>query len=54
MKDQKSWMNGYLTRGWSAVFDPSWTQGVVKGGQIAAEEINSLLEVSDTILIIWK
>jgi len=45
-------MNGYLSRGWSAVFDPSWTEGVVKGGQITAEEIDSLLEVSDTILTI--
>jgi len=45
MKDQKSWMNGYLSRGWSAVFEPSWAEGVVKRGQITAEEIASLLEV---------
>lgn len=54
MKDQKSWMSGYLSRGWSEVFDPSWAEGIVQRGQITAEAIDSLLQVSDTILIIWK
>jgi hypothetical protein len=46
MKDQKSWMNGYLAQGWSAVFGPPWTEEVVSSGQSTLEEIDSLLDVS--------
>jgi hypothetical protein len=38
-------INGYASRGWSAVFDPSWVEEVVAKGQSTTEEIEGLLEV---------
>ena len=38
-------MSGYASRGWSAVFDPSWVQEVVAKGQSTSKEIEGLLEV---------
>jgi len=38
-------MSGYASRGWSAVFDPSWVEEVVAKGQSTSKEIEGLLEV---------
>jgi hypothetical protein len=38
-------MSGYVARGWPAVFDSSWAEGVVASGQSTAKEIEDLLEV---------
>jgi hypothetical protein len=38
-------MNGYASRGWSAVFDSSWVEEVVARGQSTAKEMEDLLEV---------
>lgn len=44
LKD-RTLMNGYASRGWSAVFDSSWVEEVVAKGQSPAKEIEGLLEV---------
>jgi hypothetical protein len=38
-------MNGYASRGWSAVFDSSWVEEVVTKGQSTSKDIEDLLEV---------
>jgi hypothetical protein len=47
-------MNGYASRGWSAIFDSSWVGEVVAKGQSTAEEIKGLLEVCPDINLVGR
>jgi hypothetical protein len=46
LKDKGSWMSGYLSQGWPALFDDSWKTNAIAGGQITAQEIDELVDVS--------
>jgi hypothetical protein len=47
-------MNGYASRGWSAVFDSSWVEEVVAKGQSTAKEIEDLLEVCPYLKLVRR
>jgi hypothetical protein len=42
---ERTVLNGYASRGWSAVFDSNWAEEVVAKGQSTAKEMEDLLEV---------
>ena len=47
-------MNGYASRGWSAMFDSSWAEEVVAKGQSTTKEIEDLLEVSPHLTLVRR
>ena len=47
-------MNGYASRGWSAVFNSSWVEEVVAKGQSKTKEIEDLLEVCPHLRLVRR
>lgn len=47
-------MNGYASRGWSAVFDSSWVEEVVAKGQSTSKDIQDLLEVCPYLKLVRR
>lgn len=45
-------MNQYASRGWCAVFDPSWIEEVVAKGESTSKEIDGLFKVFHTLNIV--
>jgi hypothetical protein len=41
---ERTVLNGYASRGWSAVFDSSWVEEVVAKGQSTTKEIEGVLD----------
>jgi hypothetical protein len=53
LKD-RTLMNEYASRGWPAVFDPSWANEVVAKGQSTTKETEDLLEVCPHLRLVRR